>query len=106
MQYPGLLPQQQPGVPTLPPTQHAGHLLLATGIGEISVMFGRTRLSPVMQPNGQNTAQGFVEWFTTISLSAPIARQLCDGLKQTLDQYEKIFGPIPKPPAPPAAKKR
>lgn len=90
----------------LPPTFHAGHLVIGMGVGEINVLLGQTRLSPAPPQGTQNNATPFVEWFGTISLSAPIARQLVDGLTTALNEYEKAFGPIPKAPPPSASRIR
>jgi hypothetical protein len=104
MIFPAQLPQQ-PAM-NLPPTFHAGQLIISASVGEISVTFGHTRMSPTVQ-NGVNTAIPFVEWYSTITLSAPVAQQLADGLKQALEQYTALFGKIPKqPPVPPPAKKQ
>jgi hypothetical protein len=104
MIFPAQLPQQ-PAM-NLPPTFHAGQLIISSSVGEISVTFGHTRMSPTVQ-NGVNTAIPFVEWYSTITLSAPVAQQLADGLKQALEQYTALFGKIPKqPPVPPPAKKQ
>jgi hypothetical protein len=105
-------PQQLPGAQPAP-TMNAGHILMAGGINEVSVMFGQTRLLAVTAPNNQNSAVNFIEWFATITLSPPVAQQLRDGLDLTLQHYTKQFGPIPKnaPPqiattdTPPAPKK-
>jgi hypothetical protein len=101
--FPGLMPQGA-GV-SIPPTTHAGQLIISASVGEINIMFGQTRLSPIVN-DGVVTATPFVEWFMTVSLSAPVAQQLCDGLKQALDQYTAQFGPVPKAAPPPTAKKQ
>ena len=93
------------GRSSVPPTTHAGQLIISASVGEINIMFGQTRLSPIVN-DGVVTATPFVEWFMTVSLSAPVAQQLCDGLKQALDQYTAQFGPVPKAAPPPTAKKQ
>ena len=100
MQFP--LPMPQASQVPIPPTYHVGHIVIGMGVGELNVMVGQTRLSPMMQ-GPQNSATPFVEWFATMSFSAPIARQLVDGLTNALNQYEKAFGPIPKAPELPTA---
>jgi hypothetical protein len=92
-------PQQMPGAQPAP-TFNAGHILIAAGINEISVMCGQTRLMGVAGLNNQNAALSFIEWFATITLSPTVAQQLRDGLDLTLKHYTDQFGPIPKAPPP------
>src|SRR5271170_8109185 len=67
--------QSMPGAQGMPPPQptptfNAGHVLIASGANEFSVMFGQTGLLPMQQPGGgQILATPLVEWFATITLS-------------------------------------
>ena len=96
------MPEQTPSQATnlqrsVPPTVNAGHFVLGASVGEISVIFGQTRLRPVVQ-NGQMKAASLVEWFTTITMSPMVARQLYEALGTTLDGYTEQFGAIPAEP--------
>lgn len=79
---------------SIPPTLNAGHYLVGATVGEISFMFGHTRLRPIIQ-DGQLRANPLIEWFTTITLSPTVARQLYEALGATLDGYIEQFGAIP-----------
>jgi hypothetical protein len=95
---PKLIPAPVSPGAQLVPSAFAGHVLMTAGVGEVSIMFGQTRLQPILQ-GAQNSAMPFVEWFVTMSLSPQTALQLRDNLNIVLDQYEKNFGPIPKQPS-------
>jgi hypothetical protein len=81
------------------PTMAAGHVVIASGLGEVNIIFGHTRFI-VSQAGEAMTPTPLVEWFMTISLSPQVAKQLHDGLTTALDVYAKAFGPIPAAPTP------
>jgi hypothetical protein len=46
---------------SIPPTLNAGHYLVGATVGEISLVFGHTRLRPTVQ-DGQLKAHSLIEW--------------------------------------------
>lgn len=87
---------------TIPPTMAAAHHIITTGLSEISVTFGQTRWAPqAASPTAQVNAIPYLEWFATISMSPPVAKQVRDGLSKAIDAYEEQFGVIPTGPTAP-----
>ena len=87
----------QGAMPAIPPTIGAAHLVIAATPAEFLITFGQTRTVMTVKDGKPEASQG-VEWLSTVAMSATVAQQLSEGLKEALDQYVENFGKIPRNP--------
>ena len=85
---------QAPG-PFSPPVQSANQLGVAMSLSDIAVTFGQTR-QMIDPATGTPGGQAAIEWLMTVTLAAPVARNLLEALTRALEVYETNYGRIPK----------
>ncbi len=79
------------------PTLSANHFAGAFNPTEIMITLGQSRIEMV-DFNGVPTPHSAPDWFSTLTISPPAAKQLHMIFSAMIDEYEKRFGKIPLDP--------
>ena len=85
---------EQKAEPKAPPSQGVSQFVINATPVEIMITAGVSR----MVPHTSGTMSRAVEWLVTLAISPIAAKQLADGLTDTIQRYEKHFGKIPVDP--------
>ena len=85
---------EQKAEPKAPPSQGVSQFVINATPVEIMITAGVSR----MVPHTNGTMTRAVEWLVTLAISPIAAKQLADGLTDTIQRYEKHFGKIPVDP--------
>lgn len=78
-------------------TISAAYVNISITVSEMVLAFGVTQVK-MQNVDGNIGPVIMAQWPLAVSLPAPVAKSLSEGLNTAIEQYEKTFGKIPSDP--------